>query len=577
MVKRIISVLMALVMCMTFTPTVFSVGELPSATDGKANETFEHETYKIPVSDEYMEKLFGAPEEVLAGSTQELLDHFLDSLFLTFCISSSDSVGAETADLDFNDHAAFRELLTRDDFLEVLSLYVRNVYYKVTTDEYEIEKLYELVTHIPENYLISKDSASVKSKGADAISSENASKNETYKIPVSEEYMQKVFGAPEDVLKGPTDELLDYFMSSVYFSGCVFPPISSFSNIKPESAYNYTEHAAFRELITREDLGIILSEYVDNVYDNLTTDEEDMITVTDTADRGEALSSFLWTEDLKTRTIHWDIYKLNKIIYHIPDDVIISAFAISSLDNGSSSSVIEDVATIADYDDDSFVGELYGVSYYYTDPIITVNGNEVPAYESIGTLYPFAYSAYVSQATELGVDIVAYPNGSYNCHSYAWKDRSSANDIWIDHIDGFRYDDACIQLNDDSIQEGDIMVYFGAYGNVLHSAVLYEVPDNIEYLVLISKWGQGALCIHSETDVPPGYLLKDFFDMNRDGVVEDDEFIYYANIRFYRYPVGDSASTSSSPYEEFGESVEIVAALPVSVSYIINGDDESAD
>ncbi len=149
--------------------------------------------------------------------------------------------------------------------------------------------------------------------------------------------------------------------------------------------------------------------------------------------------------------------------------------------------------------------------------------------------------------------------------------------LWIDDIDGFLYDDACIELDQDSIQEGDIMVYYGAYGNVLHSAVIYDATDNIEDLVFISKWGQGVLCIHNETDVPPLYLLKDWHDFNRDGVIEDDEFIYYANVSFYRYPVDASASASSEQYEDLGESAEIVVALPVSMSSVIIPDEESAD
>lgn len=111
----------------------------------------------------------------------------------------------------------------------------------------------------------------------------------------------------------------------------------------------------------------------------------------------------------------------------------------------------------------------------------------------------------------------------------------------------------------------------------MHSGIVTEITDNIEDLVITSKWGQGVACIHSIQNVPEEYLAVSSMDRDNDGVIEENEVSYYVSGAFFRYPSASASSNSLDQYTELDEVVEIVIALPTSMSSVMIEDEESID
>lgn len=545
MIKRCLFLLLAIVVCFTFSPEI----AVSAAIDDKTNEPLENLTYMIPVTEEYMEKVFGAPEEILNGSTEGLLEYFLNSMFLdsrTLPLASSTYVAERSQNADYTAHAAFRELMTRSDLTSVLANSVRSVYYEKITDEYMIEKLRNVACRIPGEVIASFEESDeeISSTKFDISSICNLSS-----IPGG------LLNVPEDILEGSTEELLNYFRETYdMWIGVHERACDSLSSCISDP--NYYNNGAFCELITRADL-------CDALLNNLADINEGYYVDAVLASTNNLLTS-------AEEQIKWEKHKLQKLVDHIPDTTIITAFA------DTDAELVESYSTIQTRESE-YYGSLNGVDYYTADPIITPNGNSVLALVAVGELPMSAYTRFLVTATTLNVTITDYPTGDYNCHSYAWYNRSYNNNRWIDYISGFRNDESCVQIADDYIQEGDIFVYYDENGTVLHSGIVTEITDNIEELVITSKWGQGVACIHSIQNVPDEYLAYYYKDRDHDGVIEENEVSYSVNGAFFRYPTASTSSASSNPYTELDESVEIVAALPVSMSYDVIGDEDFED
>ncbi len=549
MVKRCISLFLAAIVCFALAPVVIT----SAATDDKTNETLENLTYKIPVTEEYMEKVFGAPEEILNGSTEELLDYFLNSMFLasrTMPLASSNYVAERQKNADYTAHAAFRELLTRSDLTEVLANSVRDVYCEVMTDEYMIEKLRNLVVHIPDELIVSSAGSDKESPSA------SVNINCFWMISV---IPGGILSVPEEILEGSTEELLNYFRETFTdWSGNLFRLVSHSSVLSHSlnETLNYYNNGAFCELITRADLGDALLKNladINNGYyvDTLLASSKNLATSADAQIKSEK-------------------EKLKKLVFQIPDTTIITTFANTDAELVESYSTTETRESV-------YYGSLSGVDYYTSNTIVTSNGNSVLTLVPGSEISASVYNGFLMTAIELNVDIRDYPTAVYNCHSFAWYDRSYDNVRWIPDISGFKNDASCTQIADDYIQEGDIIVYYDENEVVLHSGIVTEITDNIEDLVITSKWGQGVACIHSVQNVPEEYLAVSFMDRDHDGVIEENEVGYYVNVAFFRSPAASTSLISSEPYKELDEVVGIVVALPVSMSSDDIGDEDFAD
>ncbi len=92
---------------------------------------------------EYLEWLLGVPDEIKCASTSELLEYFLQSPFMGQQIYSSSTF--EEREIDFSCHEAFRELVSREDCIEVLENYVGTILYSSENDELDIAKFEKLL------------------------------------------------------------------------------------------------------------------------------------------------------------------------------------------------------------------------------------------------------------------------------------------------------------------------------------------------------------------------------------------------------------------------------------------------
>lgn len=100
-----------------------------------------------------------------------------------------------------------------------------------------------------------------------------------------------------------------------------------------------------------------------------------------------------------------------------------------------------------------------------------------------------------------------YPNalrmrnatGMYNCHSYAWYNMSTTNDIWIPRPLAFKTDGYTTNF---PWEYGDLLVYSDGENDV-HSAVVFMLGNGtVNSTTVISKWAQAGLYIHIVNDCP---------------------------------------------------------------------------
>jgi len=132
-------------------------------------------------------------------------------------------------------------------------------------------------------------------------------------------------------------------------------------------------------------------------------------------------------------------------------------------------------------------------------------------------------------------DIQGDPSYSYNCHSYAWYDRSTSNEYWINLPNQFIDDVHCSdELTESQLQPDDIVTYwsYGYYadndGNLCygyycaHSAVVESIENNT--IVCISKWGQYGLYRHNIDKVPAEYKYNGEIDTKYYRYTQDEHY-----------------------------------------------------
>ena len=89
-------------------------------------------------------KLYSAPDEVLNGTTSELLEYFLDSPILREQVLSWSSTG-EISKVDFSRNVAFKELVSRKDFLQILETYAKAALNGARSDAFAERKLEKIL------------------------------------------------------------------------------------------------------------------------------------------------------------------------------------------------------------------------------------------------------------------------------------------------------------------------------------------------------------------------------------------------------------------------------------------------
>ena len=92
----------------------------------------------------YRDWLCSAPSEVLMGTTSELLEYFLESNFLGQHIFSVAPTSRVTK-VDFTINEAFKELISRDDFIKTLEDYAKDVLNGTRSDVFAERKLEKIL------------------------------------------------------------------------------------------------------------------------------------------------------------------------------------------------------------------------------------------------------------------------------------------------------------------------------------------------------------------------------------------------------------------------------------------------
>lgn len=202
--------------------------------------------------------------------------------------------------------------------------------------------------------------------------------------------------------------------------------------------------------------------------------------------------------------------------------------------------VVENAAQLASADNDDFenvfltykMREL--VNYICDDAAIEVSFNEeVGTYTVWKTVYTpkgTAVKCYVttegdSKSYHLSEDqrlmslynitLVSSVTCLYNCHSYAWYNRSTSNTYRMDDPSAYMTDGSYRQVYSGSagplymgsgIQKGDIVYY----GRGSHSAVITASPTASSAAIgnapCISKWGPAGVFQHPFGEVPASYI-----------------------------------------------------------------------
>lgn len=180
MFQKILSLILVVLICCSTSITVFAQtdhshveenhvsgsNEEPAITDTTSisskivpeeSETLINPDYVVTakVNPEYLERMFGAPDEILSGSTLELLEYFLESQFMRERIHSYGSSTLVEREFNFSCHEAFRELVSREDCIEVLESYAGNILYSSENDELDIAKLEKILSQPAVKSLIS--------------------------------------------------------------------------------------------------------------------------------------------------------------------------------------------------------------------------------------------------------------------------------------------------------------------------------------------------------------------------------------------------------------------------------------
>ena len=168
MFKKIFSLTLAILLCCSTPITVFTQAEHSHIEENDVSVCIDEaavtNTASLPLEtvteeleavitdyvlttsldSEYLEWLLCAPDEILSATTFELLDYFLKSPFMGQQIFSVSATPADR-EIDFSCHEAFRELISREDCIEVLESYAGSILYGSEKNELDITKLEKLL------------------------------------------------------------------------------------------------------------------------------------------------------------------------------------------------------------------------------------------------------------------------------------------------------------------------------------------------------------------------------------------------------------------------------------------------
>ena len=141
---------------------------------------------------------------------------------------------------------------------------------------------------------------------------------------------------------------------------------------------------------------------------------------------------------------------------------------------------------------------------YTTSYVYTPNGTQVPTkhYAEISDEEILFYN-YMGGSAYSGVELLSTATSAYNCHSYAWYQSMTTNQHWMSDPSAYYTDGSYYIVSQP--QAGDIICYFTALDENIHSGVVIDAPSTITGLdtVLVeSKWSFAGLYRHTADNCP---------------------------------------------------------------------------
>jgi len=138
--NKLLVMFLSLLLCFSLTASIPAKTADSNRLENRITTVDPDETFfTAKVDPDYLKWMNEAPVEVLKGSTSELLEYFLQSRFLMQCFFSSSSF--DIISIDFTQHEAFNEFISRKDCLAVLENYAKEIQLDNETDYFAKEKL----------------------------------------------------------------------------------------------------------------------------------------------------------------------------------------------------------------------------------------------------------------------------------------------------------------------------------------------------------------------------------------------------------------------------------------------------
>ena len=295
--------------------------------------------------------------------------------------------------------------------------------------------------------------------------------------PGSDDWMWEV---ADDVLYGDTRGLLEGLLATTYVM-CE----GEFLSTIPTTPifYDWSSREPFEELMSRSDLLHVLEGYASDILNGKVADAFAM------HDFKKLLKQQRVQELFFAETVEAESYPYLLGIYS----------------NGTVPCALND---------DSDYSEII---YRASGTIDTASGRRVTVLTANREWTEAEISREVAKGVRFGNELISNPSTIYNCHSYAWYLYSASNPYWINDISQFLLDNVCVEVNTSAVQIKDIIVYYDANDEFLHSGVVYGF-DASGNILIQSKWGQGAVYRHVVDNVPDVYKCN--------GSV---------NVKYYRY------------------------------------------
>lgn len=280
--KRIVLPLVFLLCCALAVAAFFLTRQAPAdkgeELDASTAATTPENTTAPTQSPTEPPVLIDVPEEILSAPTQELLEYFLLSPFMSQQ-AFPDDVTATDLEVDYTCHAAFRELINRANFRRVLKEYSGTAPGALRTDILFFGNNFKTLLSHPYIAELFSDPAN---NYFDYLNVHRVYENPDITIytfppedlPIRQEEIDHYLVAPDEILSAPTPELLEYFLNSPFMREGIPLFFSSDNMVAYGFRYSqYFDNQAFCELIAREDFLEALEAHAKELMELLDRDD----------------------------------------------------------------------------------------------------------------------------------------------------------------------------------------------------------------------------------------------------------------------------------------------------------------